>query len=158
METARRDAEYGPDARVSVLLHPPVLRAMGMRRKIRLGGWVAGPAFRALRAARRLRGTPLDVFGAAAVRRTERALVGEYQALVRSALEHLGADTVDDVVALVETSSLVRGYEEIKLANVQRFRTEAATRLAGLSAAASAPRGNADGSRPAATRTAPSPS
>ncbi|ANY08504.1 indolepyruvate ferredoxin oxidoreductase family protein [Pseudonocardia sp. HH130630-07] len=132
VETARREREYGPDARVSVLLHPPVLRALGMRRKIALGARTAGPAFRALRAARRLRGTPLDVFGLAGVRRTERALVGEYQGIVRAALEHLAPDTADGVVAVAETASLVRGYEDIKLANVERFRGEAAARLADL--------------------------
>src|SRR5690606_32116477 len=61
-ERARREAECGPDAEVSVLLHPPVLRAMGVNRKIKLRR-SAGPVFRALRAARRLRGTALDPFG-----------------------------------------------------------------------------------------------
>ena len=132
VEVARRAAEYGPDARVSVMLHPPVLRAMGMQRKIALPGRVATPAFRALRAARRLRGTPLDVFGHAGVRRVERELVSEYQALVRAALESLDAGTADDVVAVAETASLVRGYEDVKLASVERFRDEAAGRLAAL--------------------------
>lgn len=46
-ETARREAAYGPDAKVSVMLHPPLLRAMGMRRKIKLGdGYPALPSRR----------------------------------------------------------------------------------------------------------------
>ncbi|MFP5071162.1 indolepyruvate ferredoxin oxidoreductase family protein [Pseudonocardia nantongensis] len=132
VEVAKREAEYGADARVSVLLHPPVLRALGMHRKIKLDGRVAGPAFRALRAARRLRGTALDVFGYAGVRRLERDLVGEYQALVRTALDHLDAGTADDVVAVAGTAALVTGYEDVKLAGVERFRDEAATRLEAL--------------------------
>ncbi|ALE74279.1 indolepyruvate ferredoxin oxidoreductase [Pseudonocardia sp. EC080610-09] len=132
VEVARRASEYGPDARVSVMLHPPVLRALGMQRKIALDGRVAAPAFRALRAARRLRGTALDVFGLAGVRRVERELIGEYQALVREALDALDPGTAEEVVAVAETASIVRGYEDVKLANVERFRAAAAERLAAL--------------------------
>ncbi|MEU7815368.1 indolepyruvate ferredoxin oxidoreductase family protein [Pseudonocardia sp. NPDC049154] len=132
VEKARREAEFGPDAAVSVLLHPPVLRALGMKNKIRLSGRTAELAFRGLRAAKGLRGTPLDVFGLAGVRRTERALVGEYQALVRSALESLTPETVDRVVAIAELADEVRGYEDIKLAAVVRFRAKAADALAAL--------------------------
>ncbi|OZM76162.1 indolepyruvate ferredoxin oxidoreductase family protein [Pseudonocardia sp. MH-G8] len=127
-EQARRDAEFGPGATVSVLLHPPVLRALGMTRKIRLRR-TAGPAFRALRAARRLRGTALDPFGRAEVRRVERALVGEYQALVRDALEHLSPDTAEAVVEIAALPDTVRGYEDIKLRNVAAFREKATTAL-----------------------------
>jgi indolepyruvate ferredoxin oxidoreductase len=130
-EQARRDAEFGPDAAVSVLLHPPVLRALGMNRKIRLRR-TAGPAFRALRAARGLRGTALDPFGRAEVRRVERALVGEYQTLVREALAHLRPDTAEAVAAAAALPDVVRGYEEIKLRNVAAFREQAAAALAAL--------------------------
>ncbi|GAA5116518.1 indolepyruvate ferredoxin oxidoreductase family protein [Pseudonocardia adelaidensis] len=130
-ERARRDAEFGPDAAVSVLLHPPVLRALGMTRKIRLRR-SAGPAFRALRAARRLRGSALDPFGRAEVRRVERALVPEYQALVRAALEHLRPDTADAVAEIAALPDVIRGYEEIKLRNVSAFREKASAALADL--------------------------
>jgi indolepyruvate ferredoxin oxidoreductase len=130
VEKARRDAEFGPDAAVSVLLHPPVLRAMGMTRKIRLKGRTADVTFRALRAARGLRGTPLDVFGYAKVRRVERELVADYQGLVHTALEHLDAGSAEQVVELAGLPDLVRGYEDIKLAAVERFREKASALLA----------------------------
>ncbi len=132
VEKARRDAEFGPDARTSVLLHPPVLRALGMRTKIRLSGRAAEVAFRGLRAAKGLRGTAFDLFGYACVRRVERELVGEYQALVRAALERLTADNVAQVVAIAELADEVKGYEDIKLANVARFRGQAAEALGAL--------------------------
>ncbi len=122
VEVARREAEYGADADVSVMLHPPVLRALGMHRKIRLRGRTAEVTFRALRAARGLRHTPFDVFGRAEVRAVERALVGEYQEAVRTAVEHLGPDTLDVVLEVVELAELVRGYEDVKLRAVERFR------------------------------------
>jgi indolepyruvate ferredoxin oxidoreductase len=130
-EQARRDADFGPDAAVSVLLHPPVLRALGMTRKIRLRR-SAGPVFCALRAARRLRGTALDPFGHAEVRRVERALVPEYQTLVREALDHLRPDTADAVAEIAALPDVIRGYEEIKLRNVSAFRERAAAALADL--------------------------
>jgi indolepyruvate ferredoxin oxidoreductase len=131
VEAARRAEVHGADARVSVLLHPPVLRALGMNRKIRLRA-TATPAFRALRAARRLRGTALDVFGYAGVRRTERELVGEYRALVRHAVARLDPGTADLVEEIAGLPDLVRGYEEIKMAGVARFRERAAELTARL--------------------------
>ncbi|MFE0019680.1 indolepyruvate ferredoxin oxidoreductase family protein [Amycolatopsis sp. NPDC059021] len=137
VEKARRDEEFGPDASVSVLLHPPVLRAMGMKRKLRLRR-SAELAFKALRAAKGLRGTRFDAFGYAKVRRVERALIGEYQRLVRDALAHLTPGTVDAVTAIAELSDVVRGYEDIKLARVEEFRAQARESLANLHAGAAA--------------------
>ncbi|NUW35659.1 indolepyruvate ferredoxin oxidoreductase family protein [Nonomuraea sp. SMC257] len=132
-ERARREQEFGPDAVVSVLLHPPLLRALGMKRKIRLRRG-AGALFRGLRAARTLRGTALDVFGHAEVRRVERRLIGEYRDLVRQALDRLTPDTADDVAAIAALPELIRGYEDIKLTRVAEFRDRAATALARLAA------------------------
>jgi indolepyruvate ferredoxin oxidoreductase len=114
-------ARIGPDAKITWKLHPPVLRALGMQRKLSFGEWFV-PAFRVLRALRRLRGTRFDVFGLAKVRRVERALIGEYQQAVLEALDHLSAGTRDLVLELCELPDLVRGYEDIKLANVDRYR------------------------------------
>ncbi|HZE05231.1 MAG TPA: DUF6537 domain-containing protein, partial [Solirubrobacteraceae bacterium] len=135
--------EFGPDAKVQTLLHPPLLRAMGLRRKLRLGR-SATPLFTGLRAARRLRGTPLDPFGYAAVRRAERQLIGEYRALVARALERLDSGTVDLVAEVADLPDLVRGYEQIKLDNIERMRRRAAELAARLQeAAGQAPRGTA---------------
>jgi indolepyruvate ferredoxin oxidoreductase len=92
-----------------------------MQRKIALGRW-ARPAFRALHAMRRLRGTRFDPFGRAHVRRVERALVGEYRGAIEAAIELLGPATHEPAVRLAELPDLVRGYEDVKLRNVERFR------------------------------------
>ena len=78
-------AQFGDGARYAWKLHPPVLRAVGMQRKITLGRWFR-PGYRTLRAMRRLRGTRLDPFGVAEVRRVERELVEEYRALIPTLL------------------------------------------------------------------------
>jgi indolepyruvate ferredoxin oxidoreductase len=116
-------AEMG-EAEVRYQLHPPILRALGLRRKLSLGTWIEGP-FRLLVAMRRLRGTLLDPFGYAKVRRVERALVAEYRAMVERALRDLAAETHERAVRIARLPDLVRGYEDVKLRNLQRFREEA---------------------------------
>ncbi|HWH45079.1 MAG TPA: indolepyruvate ferredoxin oxidoreductase family protein [Thermoleophilaceae bacterium] len=122
VERARIGAEFGEGAKVWFNLHPPLLRSLGMKRKLKLGRWFL-PFFRLLRAMRRLRGTPLDPFGLPKVRRVERALPGEYRALVEHAIAELPAETALEVAALPD---MIRGYEDIKLESVERFRSRAA--------------------------------
>jgi indolepyruvate ferredoxin oxidoreductase len=122
-QRARIRAEFGPDAKLQYMLHPPLLRALGMGEKVALGPWF-DPVFRVLRGLRRVRGTPLDVFGHTEVRRTERALVDEYRELVESALPHIAA-APQEAMAACELPDVVRGYEHVKLRNVERFRERA---------------------------------
>jgi indolepyruvate ferredoxin oxidoreductase len=138
-EQAKLRAEFGEDVKVAFNLHPPLLRAMGLRRKLKLGGWFV-PAFRSLRRMRGLRGTRLDPFGRAEVRRVERELIGEYEARVGEALTLLTPDTHDNVVELLELPDLIRGYEEIKLRNVALYRKRADAILRRLRAGKPAPR------------------
>jgi indolepyruvate ferredoxin oxidoreductase len=116
--------EFPGGAKVHYKLHPPMLRAMGLKRKLTLGTWF-DPAFRALHAMRGLRGTVLDPFGRAEVRRVERALIGEYRALLERAITGLAKETYDRAVTVAELPDVIRGYEEIKLHNVARFREQA---------------------------------
>jgi indolepyruvate ferredoxin oxidoreductase len=125
------EARFGPDARVFWHLHPPILRALGFKKKIRFGSWFT-PAFRALRALRGLRGTALDIFGRAEVRREERRLIDEYRALVETALERLAPATHDTAVAISLLPEEIRGYEHIKLEGVARFRDRAKQLIAQL--------------------------
>ncbi|MDQ5832919.1 MAG: indolepyruvate ferredoxin oxidoreductase family protein, partial [Actinomycetota bacterium] len=124
VEQAKLGAEFGADARVYFMLHPPLLRSLGLKRKLKLGSWFV-PAFRALYRMRRLRGTRLDPFGRAEVRRVERELIAEYEGMVAEALSLLTPETHATAVELLELPDLVRGYEEIKLRNVVLFRKRA---------------------------------
>ena len=105
-------------------LHPPILRALGMKRKIKLGRWFV-PFFRMLRSMRRLRGRAIDPFGHAKVRRIERELIGEYRELVSRSLEALEPATAPLVLEICDLPDEIRGYEEIKLRSVKRFRMTA---------------------------------
>jgi indolepyruvate ferredoxin oxidoreductase len=121
---AALQAEYPDGATIHYNLHPPLLRALGWQGKMKFGRWFDG-VFRALHGMRGLRGSALDPFGWPEVRRVERALVGEYRALVEKALVGLDPASHARAVKLATLPDLIRGYEEIKLANVRRFREEA---------------------------------
>ena len=108
-------------------LHPPMLRALGLDRKITLGPW-ATPMIEVLARGKRFRGTSRDPFGRAEVRRVERQLPGEYLDAVVAALGPDGTD-LDRAVRVAALADLVRGYEDIKLANVVRFREAVAAEL-----------------------------
>jgi indolepyruvate ferredoxin oxidoreductase len=124
VEQAKLRAEFGDDVKVAFNLHPPLLRALGLKRKLRLGSWFV-PSFRALYRLRRLRGTKLDPFGHARVRRLERELIGEYEEMIGEALGQLTPDSHATALELLELPDVIRGYEEIKLRNVALFRKRA---------------------------------
>ena len=121
-----RDAVHdavGDFAGYRILLHPPVLRALGLKRKIRMGPFQQ-PALGLLKAMRRVRGTPLDLFGYAKVRRIERELITEYRTLMEAELDALTPERYERAVKLAQLPEVIRGYEDVKLAGVERFHEE----------------------------------
>ncbi|MCE0767531.1 hypothetical protein LWC35_32230 [Pseudonocardia kujensis] len=122
---ARLAAEVPGGTRMRYRLHPPVLKALGRRRKIALGPWMR-PVLRTLAKGKVVRGTPLDPFGRTEVRRLERALRDEYRARVLRLAGTLTPGTYDTAVAAAEAAELVRGYEDVKLAGVVRYRARLA--------------------------------
>jgi len=119
--------ERGPG--LKVLLAPPLFasrdKATGHLRKREFGPWVFS-AFNLLARLKSLRGTAFDIFGYTAERKMERALPGEYSAMI---LRHLDGNKPLDLprlLALAKTAELVRGYGHIKEANVARYRAECA--------------------------------
>jgi indolepyruvate ferredoxin oxidoreductase len=120
-----------PGARRVYMLKPPLLASLGLQRKIKLVR-AARPAFRLLRAGRRLRGTPWDPFGWSAERRGERGFQDEYLSWVAIALGHLTPATADAVRAVVDLANDVHGYAHVRRASIARVRAEAARQLAAL--------------------------
>ena len=110
------------------LLHPPLLKAMGMKNKIALPPLIARPVFVSLRAMRRTRNTAFDPFGRTSMRRLERQLVEEYIALVTGFT--LTAGNLAAAVALASLPDQIRGYEGTKRRNVERYRAAVALGLA----------------------------
>ncbi|MFD2470280.1 indolepyruvate ferredoxin oxidoreductase family protein [Amycolatopsis silviterrae] len=127
-------ARFGADARIAYRLHPPVLKALGMRRKVELGPWFK-PVFRVLAAGRRLRGTRLDPFGRTEIRRLERDLVAEYERVLAELTGRLDAENHALAVETALLPDLVRGYEDVKLRTVADYRSTLAERMAEFRAA-----------------------
>ncbi|MDX1418244.1 MAG: DUF6537 domain-containing protein, partial [Candidatus Promineifilaceae bacterium] len=117
--------QFGDKARITYRLHPPFLRALGLKKKIGFGKWFDN-FYRLLHALRRLRHTPLDPFGYAHVRKEERALIGEYRALITAELAELSPATYERALTLAKLPDMIRGYEEIKLNQVATFREKCA--------------------------------
>ena len=122
---AKVAAEVPGGTRQRYRLHPPMLKAMGRQRKIALGPWMK-PVLQTLARGKALRGTPLDPFGRTEIRRLERDLRDSYRAMVLRLADGLSPDTYVTATAAAEAADLVRGYEDVKLANVDRYRTRLA--------------------------------
>ena len=136
---ATAEAIGGPGASQTWHIHPPMLRALGWKRKIPIGPW-ARPMMRALGAGRRLRGTALDPFGRSEVRVAERSLPGEFAEAMGSVYEHLDADNLDEAIAIANLPDMVRGYEHVKLRRVETFRSELAAAVDSYGRAGARPR------------------
>ncbi len=106
-------------------LHPPLLRALGLKKKLALGPWFR-PVLRALAALRHLRGTPLDVFGLAELRRRERALIDWYERNLHVVLAGLAEGNFEEALAIARAPDGIRGYEQIKMRSIERVEREVA--------------------------------
>jgi indolepyruvate ferredoxin oxidoreductase len=115
--------QLGIDGAYSVKyhLHPPTLRRMGLKKKVPMGVPYEA-AFHVLQRLKRLRETPLDPFGRDPDRRTERALMAEYEQLLDKVLAPGSALPYETQVALAESVLQVKGYGPIKEAAVARWR------------------------------------
>ncbi|WP_245607452.1 indolepyruvate ferredoxin oxidoreductase family protein [Pseudonocardia spinosispora] len=121
----RLAAEVPGGTKMRYRLHPPVLRAMGRDNKIAFGPWLR-PVLRTLAKGKRLRGTPLDPFGRTSIRRLERELRDSYTTMIARLSSSLTSANYDTATAAADAADLVRGYEEVKTANVARYRARLA--------------------------------
>jgi len=98
-------------------LAPPLLAktdpVTGEPRKMRFGSWMSG-VFKILHRMKFLRGTPLDPFGHTEERRTERALIREYEETVERVLARLTPQNHAAAVLIAAIPDEIRGYGHIK--------------------------------------------
>jgi indolepyruvate ferredoxin oxidoreductase len=109
------------------LLAPPLLarrdRKSGQIRKMTFGPWIF-PVLARLARFKTLRGTRWDVFGRTEERRTERALIGEYEAIVDELIRRLQPDTHAASIAIAEVPARIRGYGRVKEPTVADARSQ----------------------------------
>ena len=114
---ARVAAQFEGDYKLRFHLAPPALNKpdpqAGEPRKSTYGAWML-PVFRTLAKWRRFRGGALDVFGRSAERKAERALIGQYEALVDELLAKLAPANYELAVALASVPEHIRGYGHVK--------------------------------------------
>ena len=122
-QQAVRD-QFGDKSKVTYKLHPPSMKRLGLEQKIGLGR-SGDVAFAILRRMKFLRGTPLDIFGNTAHRKMERGLVNEYQTMIEAVVDGLHTDSYDKALRVAELPDMIRGYEGVKEANVEKFRQAA---------------------------------
>jgi indolepyruvate ferredoxin oxidoreductase len=113
-------SEVPAGEKLTYKLHPPVLRAMGRKKKIGLGPR-SHVALRILAKGKRLRGTKFDPFGYAHVRTVERSLATGYADVVTRLAAELDPTNYDRAVEVAGLPDMVRGYEDVKLASVEAY-------------------------------------
>jgi indolepyruvate ferredoxin oxidoreductase len=118
-------------------LAPPLLAkvdpATGEPRKMRFGAWML-PVFKALAPMKFLRGTAFDPFGHTEERRTERALIREYEATVEELLARLNGENLSMAVEIASLPEDIRGFGHIKMKSVAAARRKRGELLARFSA------------------------
>jgi indolepyruvate ferredoxin oxidoreductase len=118
---AKIDGMFEGDYKLVYYLAPPLLSAKdlitGEPRKIRFGSWMLY-VFNILKKLKGLRGTPFDVFGYTAERRTERALIAEYERTVEQLLARLSPANHALAVQIASLPEEIRGFGHIKLQSV----------------------------------------
>jgi indolepyruvate ferredoxin oxidoreductase len=112
--------EHGANDKVFWHLHPTFLRVLGFRNKVRLGAWFR-PVLVVLRALKGLRGGIFDPFRYGRLRKIERALIRHYIRSIETVCGRLDAKNLADATELAAAPDIVRGYEDVKLANVVRY-------------------------------------
>lgn len=119
-------SSFEDGGRIAFNLAPPMLPGRGRDgrpKKREFGAWIL-PLFRLLATMRGLRGTMFDPFGYSAERRTERALIAQYEALVAMVVNDLDEQRFDAATRLLSLADGVRGYGPVKETAVERYRTE----------------------------------
>ncbi len=113
-------------------LAPPLMarvdKVTGEPRKMSFGAWMM-PAFGLLAKLKGLRGTPFDIFGYSAERRTERKLIADYEALISEVLGKLNADNHPLAVGLAVIPEKIRGFGHVKLRHLKAAKADEAALL-----------------------------
>ncbi len=145
MEKLRQ--QFEGDFTLSFHLAPPLLALRdgetGHLKKRVYGPWLMR-VFKLLPLLKGLRGTPLDIFGYAAERRTERRLIADYETLMEELLAGLSGDNHALAVELASIPENIRGFGHVKEANLKAAKDHEAQVLHAFRNPAQAPAATAD--------------
>jgi len=129
---AKIESMFEGDYRIVHHLAPPLLarrNPQGELVKSPYGPWVRR-AFGLLKRMKGLRGGPLDAFGYSAERRSERALITDYRAIVEELLLKLDPARLPLAVQIASVPDEIRGFGHVKERNLKAARETWARLLA----------------------------
>ena len=122
----------GEHLRFHVHLAPPLLarrdKATGEPKKMTFGPWIF-PLFALLAKFKVLRGTAFDPFGYSTERKTERALVRDYEAMLDEVLAKLDAGNHHIAVGLAAIPEKIRGFGHVKMRHLKAAKADEAVLL-----------------------------
>jgi indolepyruvate ferredoxin oxidoreductase len=122
----------GGDLHFTFHLAPPLLarrdKVTGETRKMSFGPWMLS-VFRVLAKFKFLRGTAFDPFGYSAERRTERALITDYERLLDELMAGLNPDNHHLAVGLAAIPEKIRGFGHVKLRHLKAAKADEAALL-----------------------------
>jgi indolepyruvate ferredoxin oxidoreductase len=111
------DAQFEEGYSVTYHLAPPLLPGKkdwrGRPRKREFGTWLNRP-MAVLAAGRRVRGTPLDVFGYTSERKLERSLIKWYRELLQQCAQSVSAENLSAWSGVLSAPDGIRGYGVVK--------------------------------------------
>jgi indolepyruvate ferredoxin oxidoreductase len=122
----------GENLRLHLHLAPPLIartnKATGEPKKITFGPWIFS-LFRLLAKLKFLRGTAFDPFGYSAERKTERALVRDYDAMLDEVLGKLTPENHHIAVGLATIPEKIRGFGHVKMRHLKAAKADEAALL-----------------------------
>jgi len=127
-----RNEVDGDNLRLTFHLAPPLLarrdKTTGEPRKMSFGPWMMN-MFTLLAKLKFLRGSALDPFGYTAERRTERALVRDYETLLDELIARLSTDNHHLAVGLAAIPEKIRGFGPVKMRHLAAAKADEAALL-----------------------------
>ena len=119
--------QFEGDFTLKFHLAPPLLSKIdavsGKPIKQTYGQWMM-KAFGVLAKLKFVRGTAFDIFGHTAERKTERALIVEYEALIAELLSNLSLEKQGVAVELASLPEQIRGFGHVKEAGLEKVRAK----------------------------------
>jgi len=117
-------SQFEGDFKLHYHLAPPLLAKKNNKGELQKRKY--GPAvltgFRVLARLKGLRGTALDIFGRTVERRSERALIAEYQASIEEILKALDAVNYAAAVEIARIPEQIKGFGHVKERHLQAAR------------------------------------
>src|SRR5205085_6727581 len=131
LEQVKRSFDGG-NLRFEFHLAPPLMARLdpttGVPKKMAFGPWML-QAFKVLARLKFLRGTAFDPFGRSAERRTERALIRDYERMLDELLAKLSPQNHHLAVGLVAIPEKIRGFGHVKAWHLQSAKADEAVLL-----------------------------